>query len=235
MALPITGYTVSTVPATQDGARTIMDIESSANESSPLSRLLWPAHLRPETTPATADAQAQDDEEVSRTVAFLSDPNNRYFWITEDATNKAVAYAWWQYAKGRTEAEWAETYANRYRPEGMNKALMDATSGARFLKRAKILGEKDVFILKELYVRPEFQRRGLGGILVEKGLREADELGLPAYTEATEKGFGLYLKHGFKEVDRVTVDLEPWGGSKGEVSSYALLLRDIQPKRPDTH
>lgn len=142
MSLSIPGYTISTVPATPEGARTIQDIENSANETSPLSRLLWPAHLRPETT---ADAQAQDDEEISRTVAFIRDPDNRFFLITEDTTNKAVAYVWWQHAKGRTEEEWAEAYANRYRPEGMNKALMDATSGARFLKRAKILGEKDVF------------------------------------------------------------------------------------------
>jgi len=60
---------------------------------------------------------------------------------------------------------------------------------------------------------------------MEWGVAKADELGFPAYTEASEKGLGLYTRYGFVEVDRVTVDLELWGGRKGEESSYGLLLR----------
>lgn len=141
----VSGFTTSPVPATPEGARTIRDIENSAQKDSPLSRLLWPRG---------APQGKEEDEEVSRDVAFLRDPANKYFLVTEDASNTAVAYVWWQHAKGRTEAEWAETYANRYRPEGMNKALMDATSGVRFLKRAKILGEQDVFSIFYLLNRP---------------------------------------------------------------------------------
>jgi len=88
-------------------------------------------------------------------------------------------------------------------------------------------------VLKELYVRPEFQRKGIGGTLVEWGVKKADELGLVAYTEASPKGLGLYLKHGFKEVDRVTVDLEPWGGEKGTVHSYGLLVRNARAREDD--
>lgn len=82
-------------------------------------------------------------------------------------------------------------------------------------------------MLKELYVRPEFQQKGIGGTLVEWGVQKADELGLIAYTEASPKGLGLYLRFGFEEIDRVTVDLEPWGGKKGMVHSYGLLLRKV--------
>ncbi|PWY68982.1 hypothetical protein BO94DRAFT_590564 [Aspergillus sclerotioniger CBS 115572] len=128
---------------------------------------------------------------------MLFNPANKYTWIIESSTGNAVAYGWWQHAKGKTEEERAATYANRYRPEGMNKALMDVTSGARFLKRAKLLNTRDTLILKELY----------------------------AYTEASKDGYGLYVKYGFEEVDRVTVDLEPWGGRPGELNSYGLLMR----------
>jgi GNAT superfamily N-acetyltransferase len=77
--------------------------------------------------------------------------------------------------------------------------------------------------LQELYVRPEFQRKGLGGRLVEWGLQKAEERGLQVYIESTEKGLGLYLKYGMTEVDRVDVDLEPWGAKNGEWNRYALL------------
>jgi predicted N-acetyltransferase YhbS len=43
-------------------------------------------------------------------------------------------------------------------------------------------------VLKELYVRREYQRRGIGNMLVQWGVRKADELGLLAYTEATPAG-----------------------------------------------
>ena len=90
-------------------------------------------------------------------------------------------------------------------------------------------GDLNLLELKELYVRPEYQRQGLGGLLVAFGVHEADKLGLAAYTEATPEGLGLYLKHGFKEVDRVTVDLEQWGGPKGDFNSYGLLYREAKP------
>jgi len=62
------------------------------------------------------------------------------------------------------------------------------------------------------------------------GVEKADELGFPAYTEASEKGLGLYLRYGFKGVDRITVDLEPgpWGGKKVEINSYGLLYREAK-------
>lgn len=75
-------------------------------------------------------------------------------------------------------------------------------------------------------MRPEYQRKGLGSRLVKWGVDRADELGLSAYTEASEQGLNLYLRYGFKEVDRVTVDLEPWGGEKGSSNTYGLLFRD---------
>ncbi|KAJ6003365.1 hypothetical protein N7451_005912 [Penicillium sp. IBT 35674x] len=153
---------------------------------------------------------------------------NTYLLITEQATNKPVAFTWWAHSKGQTKAQWEEGYANRYRPPTMNGALMDATGGVRYLKRANLLGEKEFFQLKELFVLPKYQRQGLGGLLVAYGVHRADELCLPAYTEATPEGLGLYLKHGLKEVDRVTVDLEKWGGPKGDFNSFALMYREAK-------
>ena len=83
-------------------------------------------------------------------------------------------------------------------------------------------------VLKELYVRPDYQRRGLGGVLVGKMVQRADELGLPAYLESSTVGYNLYTRHGFREIDRVVVDLASWGGSKGQDNTYVLMLRTPQ-------
>ncbi|KAJ5640047.1 uncharacterized protein N7484_007909 [Penicillium longicatenatum] len=132
---------------------------------------------------------------------MLGDPKNTYLLITEKATNKAVAFGWWAHSKGQTKAQWAEGYKNRYHPPTMNGALMDATGGARYLKRAELLGEKEFFQLKELYVRPDYQRQGLGGLLVAFGVHKADELGLPAYTEATpQKGWDYISSMNFRRL-----------------------------------
>jgi hypothetical protein len=43
-------------------------------------------------------------------------------------------------------------------------------------------------------------RRGAGSMLVKWGTDQADERGIPCYLESSPEGFGLYNKHGFKEV-----------------------------------
>lgn len=164
-------------------------------------------------------------EQDTRAITMIEDVHNYFLLITEDCTTTPAGFVWWQLVQGRSPSEWEETHANRYRPPGMNLPLSDATNGARLLKRQAILTDETCFMLKELYITPEYQRRGLGGRLVEWGVKKADELGLPAYTDATPEGLGLYLKHGFLERDRVTVELEQYGGRKGDVSSYALLYR----------
>jgi hypothetical protein len=55
-------------------------------------------------------------------------------------------------------------------------------------------------------------------------VKKADELGLAAYTEASPKGLGLYLRYEFEEVDFVTVDLEPWAGRKGRSIRLGFCL-----------
>lgn len=225
-------FTIAPVPKTLEGAKILREIETSAHQDSKLVPLLWPAQSsKPEA--GSQSTAGQHDEEDARTLEFLLDPVNHYDLVTDNATGQGVAFVWWQEQKGKTEAEWEETYSKRWRSPQMNIALMDATSGARFLKRAKILGDKDVYMLKELYVRPEFQRKGIGARCVKLGIDKADELGLPAYTEGSRQGMGLYLRYGFKEVDRVTVDLGDWGGEKGELNSYGLLYREAKERPGD--
>jgi GNAT superfamily N-acetyltransferase len=164
--------------------------------------------------------------EAERVLPFLKDPNNFYLLATDAASGTPAGYIWWKHQPCRSPDKWAQIYANRFRPPGMNKALMDATSGERFLRGAKIIGDQTVVVMRELYVRPEYQREGIGGKLVQRVVQYAAEHGLMTYTEATSQAKSLYLRHGFKVVDLVRVELEPWGGKEGQVSEYWLLTKD---------
>lgn len=69
--------------------------------------------------------------------------------------------------------------------------------------------------LKLLHTDPKHQRRGAGGLLIEKILEETGELGLTTYLQATPDGRGLYERKGFKVIDTITYDFSKWGGTNG--------------------
>ena len=44
----------------------------------------------------------------------------------------------------------------------------------------------------------------------------ADKAGAKTYLESSAKGVSLYLRHGFKQVDDILIDMRPHGGSRVE-------------------
>ena len=75
-----------------------------------------------------------------------------------------------------------------------------------------------------LAVRPEYQRKGLGSMLLTPGLELADKDNAKTFIQASPKGVNLYLKHGWVAVDEIILDFSPYGGEK-EVKT-ALLIRE---------
>ena len=41
----------------------------------------------------------------------------------------------------------------------------------------------------------------------------ADEAGAKTYLESSAKGASLYLRHGFRQVDDILIDMRPHGGN----------------------
>jgi ribosomal protein S18 acetylase RimI-like enzyme len=85
------------------------------------------------------------------------------------------------------------------------------------------LGNVDkMWYLKTLVVHPEFQRKGVGGRLIDWGLNQAQERGEGVYVEADgEAGKGLYLKKGFKVVGLLVV------GEKDDQLVDTCMLWDL--------
>jgi hypothetical protein len=64
-------------------------------------------------------------------------------------------------------------------------------------------------------------------MLIRWGLEKAEEMKLPAYLEASKAGKPLYLKHGFKEIDRIEYDLSKFGGEG--VDTVVNMLKPCEP------
>jgi ribosomal protein S18 acetylase RimI-like enzyme len=75
-----------------------------------------------------------------------------------------------------------------------------------------------------LAVHPQYQRRGLGSLMLEPVLAMADKEARNVYIEASKKGVGLYRRYGWIEVDRMLVDTRPYGGKM--IEETQLMIRD---------
>lgn len=77
-----------------------------------------------------------------------------------------------------------------------------------------------------LIVSPQHQRKGIGALLLEDGLREADVQGLQVVLGASPEGIGLYRKYGF--VDFEVMDLNLWeyeGGEGMGIARHVVMHR----------
>ncbi|KAL1852408.1 hypothetical protein VTK73DRAFT_9222 [Phialemonium thermophilum] len=88
--------------------------------------------------------------------------------------------------------------------------------------KRRISAEKPYIKLDYLAVHPDHQRKGVASALVESGIRAAHQLGLPIFCIAFQVSRGLYLRLGFREVDRV-IEYGPQFGDTGEYGGYFLV------------
>ncbi|KAK5732437.1 hypothetical protein LTR17_010493 [Elasticomyces elasticus] len=78
-----------------------------------------------------------------------------------------------------------------------------------FMTKVQADGSKRIFIIS-IAVDSRFQGQGVGSSLVKWGTDEADKAGAFSWVHSSEGGWRFYQKHGFKEVDHLTVKLDDW-------------------------
>ena len=140
-------------------------------------------------------------------------------------SNQIVSTAKWQfYPRERTTDELDRDAAEGGREnmfsEGANVEAMKAFFAELAAKRRERFGGEAYALLSILVVHPEHQRRGLGGLQLEYGLRKADEMGLQAWLESSPKGKGLYAKYGFVEEGGRGFDAREWGKEEDVPHTY---------------
>ncbi|MCJ1315549.1 hypothetical protein MMC15_000869 [Xylographa vitiligo] len=90
----------------------------------------------------------------------------------------------------------------------------------------RLMGRKGYLLLDHLAVLPEFRGRGIGTMLVESGIREAEKMGLDVFVLGMKAGLGVYRRVGFELLDKIIQDDSRFGG-KGEYGAY-FLEKDVR-------
>ena len=76
--------------------------------------------------------------------------------------------------------------------------------------------------LSKLQVSPQHERKGVASAILKHGLERTT---LPSYHFSTPKASRFYEKHGYREIDRVVLNLADYGGPEGEVYISPLYYR----------
>ncbi|KAF2640364.1 hypothetical protein P280DRAFT_470040 [Massarina eburnea CBS 473.64] len=168
-----------------------------------------------EPSQSTCDAFAASvrDGIQNKGIMFLKCVDNR----TEDV----IAGARWTYHRpanpAAKERTWDEVDKELVAPDPYPETNIGVWNGIFdlfYASKREIMGTRSYFSLDTLVTDEKHYRRGAGGLLLEWGLKRADEEGVEAYLESSPMGRKLYERYGFVAVKEVSLDLKRWDGDR---------------------
>jgi GNAT superfamily N-acetyltransferase len=118
------------------------------------------------------------------------------FLVTERAMRSYAEQAFGQWDAGAQRKRLARDFSES-RPEIVS---VDGVDAGIWL----VLREPRRLVLSKIFLLPEFQRRGIGSSLLDRLIREAEEVGLPIHLRLLKvnPALSLYERKGFKVVRR---------------------------------
>ncbi|KAK0710647.1 hypothetical protein B0H67DRAFT_601620 [Lasiosphaeris hirsuta] len=102
---------------------------------------------------------------------------------------------------------------------GVNTEELDAKISA---VQNRLRAEREYMILDYVAVHPDNQGRGVASSLARRGIQQAERLGVPIFVLAFDVSLGVYLREGFREVERLLQDARPCGGNEN-YNTYFLV------------
>jgi len=157
----------------------------------------------------------------------LTDPSSKVFKAVDTVGNKVVGVAEWQiFEEIPTQETLDETLtALQATPELKNEARVEFMKDVAQSRKDFISTQPSV-LLAMLVVDPEYQRKGIGHMMLKWGLEKMDELKIIGYLEASPQGKGLYEEFGFKVVRDLLFDTKPWGGD--HIARHWTMIREVR-------
>ncbi|KAF2689883.1 hypothetical protein K458DRAFT_412748 [Lentithecium fluviatile CBS 122367] len=111
--------------------------------------------------------------------------------------------------------------------EGAERERAEALVGPFWAFREKLWKNERYVYCHLTAVHPDYQRKGIGKLLMEYGMRIAEQVDLPIYTEASRAAIGLYESIGFRRLKQSIVhkaDVLWAGNEKGDGKDYEVPL-----------
>ncbi|KAL2068027.1 hypothetical protein VTL71DRAFT_16125 [Oculimacula yallundae] len=211
--------------ATSADAAILTDIYFSAFTIDAISQLVFPRSPTPGMRNFPAWKWWYDS-----VIEELEEENSYFLCIYDSDTPKqdVVAYAKWVgptddgfFGSSGVLPEW---------PAGADIKIANHFFGNLVARHAAIMEGKRHWYLEIICTRPEYQGKGAGGKLLRWGIEKSDADRTETYLEASPDGLPIYEHLGFKEVERLVVELE--GKKEGVLAEKefveVFMVRPIQ-------
>jgi GNAT superfamily N-acetyltransferase len=220
------------------------EIEAAAYAETPANTVLFPG-------PFPADMAAKKAERLITEIK--NDLTVLCLKAVDEETGEIIAFAKWHIYTTPEAAAAAEKVL--FFGPGTNQDACYALFGGMAKKKKELLGNKPhicMFLsaadishfttyihrltttdLHLLHTDPKHQRRGAASLLVQSGLRRADELNLPVYLESSPVAHAFYQKQGLNDVENFSIDLSQFGAGK-EPHSVPIMMRQPTKAQPGT-
>lgn len=160
---------------------------------------------------------------------YLESPRVIVFKAVDDRDGTIAGYANWRFYGIEMDATAAEGGAPK-QPEGRAAAQEGGGAAEAVIPGADKVNALDEMTGKHLQdnldsklyegckaiaicglsVDPRYQGLGIGSRLMEWATDRADEHGAFMWVHSSEGGWPFYVRHGFEETDRLTIDLDEW-------------------------
>ncbi|KAF2797597.1 hypothetical protein K505DRAFT_322482 [Melanomma pulvis-pyrius CBS 109.77] len=112
-------------------------------------------------------------------------------------------------------------------PPEIRLEVLDALFTPLRKAQSEIMGDRPYFMLNSFATHPDHHRKGAGTMLLNWGLKKADEEGLVTYLDTTTLARPIYEKHGFTVVTAIEFDRRPWGGEG--MDWHGCMIRQPRP------
>ncbi|GFF59828.1 puromycin N-acetyltransferase [Aspergillus udagawae] len=159
------------------------------------------------------------------------DPHSQVTKAIDDESGQIVGWSLWNIYRD------AEAHAKSDEEARKRAATPPATSlcpqlyldyqALKASMRAKWIGGRPAAILQVLVVHPDYQGRGIGTQLLMLGVEEARRLRLPSWLEASQAGYSVYRRCGFRDAELMELDFTKYG-LMGMRQVYCMLMDDVE-------
>ncbi|TGO54041.1 hypothetical protein BOTNAR_0279g00150 [Botryotinia narcissicola] len=155
---------------------------------------------------------------------YLHTPHTHTWKLVENSTGNMAGWTHWaephvvsreeeernKIEEEKEERERKERGEGKF-PEGSVLDICEAKTRGWDGLREKWYKREEMFLIYFLSISPNYQKLGLGTLLLTAITNLADAQAKSSYLEATAAGYPVYVRAGFKEVDCMEVDLGGYG------------------------